>query len=67
MTAMTEFEALASICAGVGEAIDEDRHARERVSRVLRLCDRASATFAPGRSEVKRRAVSEPGLVIEDG
>jgi hypothetical protein len=43
---MTEFEALASICAAVGDVIDGDPAVRERVSGVLAHGDRAAATLA---------------------
>jgi hypothetical protein len=45
MTTVTEFEALASICAAVGDAIDGDPALRERISRVLGIGDRAAANF----------------------
>jgi hypothetical protein len=42
---MTEFEALASICAAVGDAIDGDPALRDRIARVLGIGDRAAAGF----------------------
>jgi hypothetical protein len=45
MTTVTEFEALASICAAVGDAIDGDPALRDRVARVLGIGDRAAANF----------------------
>lgn len=46
MTTVTEFEALAGICAAVGDAIDRDPEIRDRVSRALGLADRAAESFA---------------------
>jgi hypothetical protein len=45
MTTVTEFEALASICAAVGDAIDGDPALRDRIARVLGIGDRAAASF----------------------
>lgn len=45
MTTVTEFEALASICAAVGDAIDGDPALRDRVARVLGIGDRVAANF----------------------
>jgi hypothetical protein len=45
MTTVTEFEALASICAAVGDAIDADPALRDPISRVLGIGDRAAANF----------------------
>jgi hypothetical protein len=45
MTTVTEFEALASICAAVGDAIDGDPALGDRIARVLGIGDRAVARF----------------------
>jgi hypothetical protein len=43
MTTVTEFEALASICAAVGDAIDGDPALRDPISKVLGIGGRAAA------------------------